>query len=118
MKRSFSQFRMNPTKFEKLLSYVAPLIMKASEKREPIGPGEKLYVTLRYLMTGDAQSTILLNCRKSKTSVSRIIKETTDTLWKVLLERGFIKAPSSEEVWVEIADRFEKNELRKLYGCY
>ena len=27
-----SQFRMNPAKFEEFLSYVAPLIIKASEK--------------------------------------------------------------------------------------
>ena len=99
----FSQFMMNPTK---LLLYIAPLIMKASEKREPIGPSERLCVTLRYLVPGDAQSTISLSYRISKTSLSRIIKETTDALWKVLSERGFIKA--SEEEWVEIADQFEK----------
>ena len=58
----FSQFRMNPAKFEKLLPYVAPLIMKASEKKEPIGPSERLCLTLSYLVTGDAQSTISLSC--------------------------------------------------------
>ena len=93
----FSQFRMNPNKFEELLSYVAPLIMKASEKRDSIGPSERLCVTLRYLVTGDAQSTISLSYRISKTSVTRIMKETKDALWKVLTERGFIKAPSSKE---------------------
>ena len=84
----FSQFRMNTTKFEELLSYVAPLIMKASEKREPIVPSERLRVTLHCLVTGDAQSTILLSYRISKTLVSRIIKETTDASWKVLSEGG------------------------------
>ena len=104
----FSQFRMNPNKFEELLSYVAPLIMKASEKTESIGPGERLCVTLRYLVTGDAQSTISLSYRISKTSVTRIIKERADALWKVLSERGFTKAPSSKEEWVEIANQFER----------
>ena len=74
----FLQFRMNRTKFEELLSYVAPLLMKASEKRELIGPSERVYVTLCYLVTGDAQSNISLNYRIVKTSVIRIIKETTD----------------------------------------
>ena len=74
----FSEFRLNPTKFEELLSYVSPLIMKASEKREPIGPSERLCVPLRYFVTGNAQS-----YHMSKTSVSRIIKE-TKALWKVL----------------------------------
>ena len=99
---------MSQTKFEEPLSYVAPLIIKASEKREPIGPSERLCVTLRYLVTGDAQSTMPLSYGISKTSVSRIIKETTDALWKVLSEREFFKAPSSEKEWVEIADQFER----------
>ena len=104
----FSEFRMNPTKFEELLSYVAPLIMKASEKTEPVGPSERLCVTLRYLVTGNAQSTISLRYRTSKTSVSRTVIETTDALCKVLLEREFIEAPSSKEELVKIADQLEK----------
>ena len=44
--------------FEEFLSYLARLILKyASEKRKPIGPSERLCGTLRYLVTGDAQST-------------------------------------------------------------
>ena len=92
-----SQLKMNPTKFEEFLSYVAPLIIKASEKWKPIGSSERLCVTLRHLVTVSAQSNISLSYRISKTSVNRIIKETTDALWKVLSKRGFIKAPSSEE---------------------
>ena len=46
--------------------------------------------------------------RINKNSASRIIKDTTAALWKVLSERGFIKAPSSEGEWVEIADQFER----------
>ena len=52
-----SQFRTNPIKFEEFLSYLAPLILKASEKREPIGPSERLCGIPGYLVTGDAQST-------------------------------------------------------------
>ena len=53
-----SQFRTNPIKFEEFLSYLAPLILKyASEKRKPISTSERLCGILRYLVTGDAQST-------------------------------------------------------------
>ena len=86
---------MNPTKFEELLSNVGPLIVKASQKKEPIGPSERLCVTL-------------LLAKLSKTLVSRIIKEMTRVLWKVLSERGFIEAPSFEEEWVETADQLGK----------
>ena len=57
----FKYFRMNVTQYELLLSKVAPFIRKTSKFREAIGPSERFCVTLRYLATGDAQSTIALN---------------------------------------------------------
>ena len=80
----YQQFRMSPPKFEELLNLVAPRIAKCSLQREPIGPSERLCCTLRYLVTGDAQSTIAASYRISKASVCRIVKETTDVLWDVL----------------------------------
>ena len=47
----FKNFLMSPTKFEELLSLLAPRIVKSSYKREAIIPGERLCVTLRYLVT-------------------------------------------------------------------
>ena len=80
---------MTPTKLEELLSWVAPKIEKSSVRREPIGPEQRLCVTLRYLVTGDAYVTIAASYRISPTSVGRIIKETTGGIWDVLLEKGF-----------------------------
>ena len=85
----FKQFRMTPTKLEELLSWVAPKIEKSSVRREPIGPEQRLCVTLRYLVTGDAHVTIAASYRISPTSVGRIIKQTTGGIWDVLLEKGF-----------------------------
>ena len=62
------QFRMSPTKLEELLGWIVPRITKSSEKRQPIGPEERLCVTLRYLVTGDAQVTISSSYRISPTS--------------------------------------------------
>ena len=53
-------FRMSPSKYEELLRLVAPFIRKCSLKRESIGPSERLSVTLRYLATGDSQTTIAM----------------------------------------------------------
>ena len=94
---------MTPSKLEELLSYVAPVILKSSMKREAISPSERMCVTLRYLVTGDAQSTIADSYRMGKTTVSRIVKETSDVLWNQLLEKGFLRAPKTEEEWTEIA---------------
>ena len=89
----FKQFRMLPAKLEKLLRLVAPKISKSSAKRESISAEERLCVTLRFLASGDSQSTISGSYRISRSSISRIVRETTQALWDVLLEEGFLDAP-------------------------
>ena len=103
----YQQFRMTPTKYEDLLNMVAPQIVKSSLKREAISPGERLAVTLRYLVTGDAQTTIGASYRMSKTSVSRIIKETTLVIWDALSKSGYLKIPHNEGKRRSIAEAFE-----------
>ena len=44
------------------------------QMREPISVGQKLCVTLRYLVTGDAHVTIAASYRMSPTTVKRIMK--------------------------------------------
>ncbi|XP_057296241.1 uncharacterized protein LOC130625195 [Hydractinia symbiolongicarpus] len=68
----FSILAMTTTKLEELLSYVAPVIMKSSMRREAITPSERLCVTLRYLVIGDAQSTIADSYRTGKTSKNEL----------------------------------------------
>ena len=102
----FKMFRMFPAKFEQLLQYVAPSIMKRSQ-REPIGPEERLSITLRYLATGDAFSTIAASYRMSDVTVGRIIKETCRVLWERLLAEGYIKCPVNSSEWRQVAAQFE-----------
>ena len=102
----FQHFRMTPSRFEELLGYIAPSLLKDAQKREPIGAAERLCVTLRFLVTGDAQTTIAASYRMSNTSVGRIIKETCNALWTVLLEKGFLNCPHETE-WSKIAEHFE-----------
>ena len=105
----FRYFRMSPTTFEMLLSWVAPLIKKQSTTmREPISPEERLSVTLQYLVTGDAQTTISASNRISPITVGRIIEETCEVLWSTLLKRGFSNAPCDEHGWKKIAKEFEQ----------
>ncbi|XP_065645435.1 uncharacterized protein LOC136075918 [Hydra vulgaris] len=46
---------MTPTKYEHLLSLIAPAITKSSLRRETIGASERLMVTLRYVFGGTSQ---------------------------------------------------------------
>ena len=63
----YQQFRMTPETYEYLLQLVALNLVKDSSKREAIQPGECSSVTLRYLLTGDAQTTIAASYGMSKT---------------------------------------------------
>ena len=105
----FKHFRMLPSKLEELLGWVAPKITKSGVKRDPIGPEERLCVTLRYLVTGDAQITISASYRISQASIGRIIKEITGVIWDTLMEKGFLMVPEMENQWKKIARGFEEN---------
>ena len=61
-------FRISPENFEILLSWTGPKIKKVTTKmHEPISVGQRLCVTLRYLVTGDAHVTIAVSYRISNT---------------------------------------------------
>ena len=75
---------------------------------EPIGPSERLSVTMRYLVTGDVQVTIAANYRMRPSVVGRIISETCQAIWDTLIDKGFLESPKSEKVWKRIAFKFEK----------
>ena len=107
----FQHFTMNPTSFEEILSVVAPIIMKSRRKREPIAAVERSCVTLRYLVTGDAQTTISASYRLSKTSISRIVHETSEALWEALSSQSYLKVPGSEADWIAITDQFESSYI-------
>ena len=75
--------------------------------QDPIGPSERLAVTLRYLVTGDAQCTLAASYRISPTTIGRVLSETCDALWVTLLNLQFIDLPSTEAQWREIAAEFQ-----------
>ena len=58
--------RTTQSTYEQLLGWLALLIPKeATKMRESIGASERLSVTLRYCVTGDAQTTIAASYRIS-----------------------------------------------------
>ncbi|XP_047141512.1 uncharacterized protein LOC124816382 [Hydra vulgaris] len=98
---------MSPSTFERLLQIVAHDITKNNTKmRKPICAQERLAITVRYLATGDAHTTIAANYRMSPTTVGRIVHETCNAIWNNLL-REYVKTPNSETEWEKIAYEFE-----------
>ena len=92
----FRCFRMSPENFEMLLSWIRP------KMRESISVGQRLCITLRYLVTGDAHVTIAGSYRMSPTTAGRIVKETCAVIWNVLCDKEYVSPPSSEEAWKKI----------------
>ena len=84
----FVCFCMSPSTFDELLS-------QTTRCHEPVHSNERLAVTLRYLATGDAKSTIALSYRISPTTVGRIVDETCKVVWMVLLDRKYLSGPNS-----------------------
>ena len=65
---------MSPSVFEELLCWVGPLIQKkGTPMREPISACERLCVTMRYLVSGDAQATISVNYRMSPAVTKAVV---------------------------------------------
>ena len=60
-----------------------------------VGNADWLSIILRYLVTSDAFSNIADSYRMSDASVGRIVKETSNVLWKRLSEGRFVKQPDN-----------------------
>ena len=104
----FKFFRMTPTKYEHLLSLIAPAITKSSLRRETIRANARLMVTLRYIFGGTSQIDLAGMFRISPSSVGRIINETCIAIWTILPAKEYISYPKSEDEWKAIANEFEK----------
>ena len=103
----FRYFRTSPSTFEKLLKIVAPDITKTETKMcESVCAQERLAITIRYLATEDADTTIAANYRMSPTTVGRIVYETCAAIWNNLALE-YVKAPNSQTEWKNNAHEFE-----------
>ena len=99
---------MSPDRFDHLLSLVGPLIAKKRcQSRKPISPSERLPVAIRYLATGDSQQSHSFYFIIGRPTVSNIVREACNALWTAL-NQDYLKAPSTEQQWTDIADDFER----------
>ena len=72
--------------------------------RDPVFPGEKLAVTIRYLVTGDAR-TISFSYRLGHSTVCAIIGTTCAALWKVL-SLEYLCTPKNSDQWRRTSEGF------------
>ena len=94
---------MCPERLDHLVNLVAPHISKRHcRSGQSIAPEECLVLTLRYLASGDSQQSQSFNFRIGRSTVTKIIRETCDGIWKALSVE-YLKPPRYTEDWLEIA---------------
>ena len=80
-------------------------ITKQYAVREPISPRTRLEITLRYLASGDTMASVSYMFRVGNITVSKIISETCQVIWKELKEKVFFN-PTADN-WHKVATEFE-----------
>lgn len=74
--------------------------------RSPISAGERLSVTLRFLATGESFASLQYQFRISASTLSLIIPEVCDAIFKVLQD-DYMRCPSTSDEWLRIAEIFK-----------
>lgn len=102
--RHFQYFRMNTTSFDHLLNLIKQYITKMdTHLREAIHPDLKLAITLHHLAEGTSHSAISSHYRVGRSTVSEIIYDTCDAIYKVL-QPIYLPSPSGPAEWRAIAE--------------
>ncbi|KAK3788233.1 hypothetical protein RRG08_029029 [Elysia crispata] len=97
--------RMDDETYHTLLEMVTPLIEKQDTKmRRSINPHERL---IRYLATGRTYEDLKFTTCISPQALSKIIPETCRAIYQVLAPQ-YLKFPTTEAEWKEIAKNFEE----------
>lgn len=101
-------------KFE--TTVIEPLIKKKFLTKEPLSPGLRLSLTLRFLASGDSMKSLHYLYRVGQATVSNIITETTEAIWTTLMPE-VLGIPSVED-WANIAKDFdEKSNFPNCVGA-
>ena len=106
---------MSPESFNVLLRHVEPYISKENTRfRESVPASTRLAVTLRYLASGESQQSLSWSFRLGRTTVSKIVREACEAIWKAL-SPIYLRSPSMEQEWKQISNDFE--EIWNLPHC-
>ncbi|CAL1596137.1 unnamed protein product [Knipowitschia caucasica] len=75
--------------------------------RLSISAKERLVLTLRFLATGESFTSLNFQFRVGKSTISQIVSETCEALYRVLA-KDYLKTPTTEEEWLDIAQEFHQ----------
>ncbi|XP_017135552.2 protein ALP1-like isoform X4 [Drosophila miranda] len=109
--------RMQVETFDYILNKIESRIQKQQTfLREPIGPKERLFVTLRYLSTGISMRALAFSFRIAESTLRKIIPETCSAVWEELNSTHMIPPDCTE--YKKIAhDFYEKSRFPNCIGA-
>lgn len=103
--RFFKYFRMYPENFDYLLQLLRHRLQRQDTvMRRSISPELRLYVTLHYLSTGSAFTTIAFHYALGVSTVSKIVHSTCQAIWEEL-SAVYMPVPQTNQEWKNISRR-------------
>ena len=100
-------FRMSVGDFDELLGLVSHTISKqTTNMRDPISPGERLAVTLRFLAAGGSMKAVAESYRIGYATIRKIVPEVCEAIWSEL--GPAVLAFPDPSAWREMAKDFGK----------
>ncbi|XP_035704434.1 uncharacterized protein LOC118434619 [Folsomia candida] len=98
---------MSPIQFDKVLGMVTlDITLQDTNYRLSIPPRQRLFIGLRYLVSGDSIKTIATSFSVGRSTVQNIIKSVNQALWKNL-QPVYLKVPDKEK-WMDIVKGFDE----------
>ena len=91
----FGFVQMSPNRFDYLLELVKPMIMKKNAARAPIPPDKRLAIALRFLASGESQTSLSYYFKIGKATVCGIVEEVCEAIRTAL--QDYIRLPQTPE---------------------
>ncbi|XP_018800362.1 PREDICTED: uncharacterized protein LOC108975958 [Bactrocera latifrons] len=103
---------MSIQSFDILLEKVRP---KLTKQRKAIRAEQRLVLTLRFLATGHSFRDSAFDFRMGRSTVSLIISETCEIIWKELLEE-YMPIPTTDRLKTIINDSYRRWKFPNCFG--
>ena len=98
--------RMTPEFFEMIKTRLEPhLARQATNYRAPISVGEKLALTIRYLVTGESYTSLSCQFRVGRSTISKFLPEVCRAIQDEFT-REYLRCPTTPDEWKELEREF------------
>ncbi|KAM4031898.1 uncharacterized protein ACNLHF_019279 [Anomaloglossus baeobatrachus] len=98
--------RLSIPAFDRLLSLVQSEIQYANTRlRNSVSAEERLLITLRFLATGESYTSLHLQFRVGKSTISEIVRCTCGVIWQKL--QPIVMPSPTEATWLQVAAGFQ-----------